>query len=93
MKQHRLELHVEVARETDGRWIADVVDLPGAMAYGQTEAEALARVKALALEIIADRLSHGEDPLTGCALGEQCPPDEYAASLSSVGFAPVEMVC
>jgi predicted RNase H-like HicB family nuclease len=51
---------IEVERETDGRWIAEVADLPGALAYGSTKSEAIARVKALALRVMADRLEHGE---------------------------------
>lgn len=89
-----LALRVEIDREDDGRWFADVVDLPGVMAYGATHAEALAKAKLLALEVITDRLSRNEDPLTGCKLGETCPPFEYAADLSGVEFLPVEMaVC
>jgi predicted RNase H-like HicB family nuclease len=53
-------LRIETERETDGRWIAEVPSLPGAMAYGASEAEAVDRVKALALRVIADRLEHGE---------------------------------
>lgn len=52
---------VEIEREDDGRWIADVVDLPGVMAYGQTREEAVERAKALSLRVLADRLEHGED--------------------------------
>jgi predicted RNase H-like HicB family nuclease len=51
---------IEIEREKDGRWIAEVPDLPGAMVYGQTRAQALAKVEAMALRIIADRLDHGE---------------------------------
>jgi len=51
---------VEVEQEKDGRWIAEVIDLPGVLAYGQTEEEAKARVQALALRVVADRLEHGE---------------------------------
>jgi predicted RNase H-like HicB family nuclease len=51
---------MEIDRESDGRWIAEIPDLPGAMVYGTTRDEALARVKALALRVIADRLEHGE---------------------------------
>ena len=58
---------VEVEREDDGRWIAEVPVLPGALAYGATREEAVARAEALALRILADRLEHGEDvpDLTG----------------------------
>jgi len=51
---------VEIEQEEDGRWIAEVVDLPGVLAYGQTPEEAKAKVQALALRVIADRLEHGE---------------------------------
>jgi len=51
---------VEIEQEEDGRWIAEVVDLPGALAYGKTPEEAKAKVQALALRVVADRLEHGE---------------------------------
>ena len=51
---------VELEQEQDGRWIAEVVELPGVMAYGSTPQEARARVQALALRVVADRLEHGE---------------------------------
>lgn len=54
---------VEVEREEDGRWIAEVPALPGVLAYGDSKAEAVAKVQALALRVLADRLEHGEaDP-------------------------------
>jgi len=55
-----MTLGVEIEREEDGRWIAEVPELPGVVAYGATEAEAKARVQALALRVVADRLEHGE---------------------------------
>lgn len=55
-----MELSIELERETDGRWIAEVPDLPGVMVYGATRREATAKVKALALRVLADRLEHGE---------------------------------
>jgi predicted RNase H-like HicB family nuclease len=59
-----MKLRVEFEQETDGRWIADVTDLPGVMAYGKTRQEALAAVEALALRVIADRIENGE-PIPG----------------------------
>ena len=59
-----MQLTVGVEREADGRWIA-AVDPIGALAYGQTREEAVRKAKAIALEVIADRLAHGESPLTG----------------------------
>jgi predicted RNase H-like HicB family nuclease len=55
-----LNLKVEVAREVDGRWIADIPALPGVTVYGRTRKQALAGAEALALRVIADRLEHGE---------------------------------
>lgn len=54
-------MNIEIERETDGRWIAEVPDLPGVMVYGQTREEAINKVEALALRVMADRLEHGED--------------------------------
>ncbi len=51
---------VEVEREADGRWIAEVVDLPGVLAYGQTREEAVRNAQALSLRVLAERLEHGE---------------------------------
>lgn len=51
---------VEVEQETDGRWIAEVVDLPGVLSYGADRREAIAHAQALALRVLADRLEHGE---------------------------------
>jgi predicted RNase H-like HicB family nuclease len=56
----RMVFRVVLEQEEDGRWLAEVNDLPGVMAYGATREEALARVKALVLRVVADRLEHGE---------------------------------
>ena len=53
-------MKIEVEREDDGRWIAEVPDLPGVMVYGATRQDAVAKAEALALRAIADRLDHGE---------------------------------
>lgn len=53
-------LTIELEQEQDGRWIADVVALPGVLVYGATSADALQRAKALALRVLADRIEHGE---------------------------------
>ena len=57
-------LRIEVEEETDGRFIAEVPDLPGVMAYGQSRNEAIVRVEALALRVLADRVEKGE-PVPG----------------------------
>lgn len=56
-----MRLKVELEQEEDGRWIAEIGDLPGVMAYGATPDEAKAKVQALALRVVADRLEHGEE--------------------------------
>ena len=55
-----MNLKIEVEREADGRWIAEVLELPGCLAYGKTQADAVAKAKAIALRVLADRLEHGE---------------------------------
>jgi predicted RNase H-like HicB family nuclease len=51
---------IEVEQEEDGRWLTEIPGLPGVLAYGQTREEAIVRVQALALRVLADRLEHGE---------------------------------
>jgi predicted RNase H-like HicB family nuclease len=54
-------MRVEVEREEDGRWVAEVPALPGALSYGISKAEAVAKVEALVLRVLADKIEHGED--------------------------------
>jgi predicted RNase H-like HicB family nuclease len=53
-------LTLEIEQEADGRFIAEVPDLPGVLAYGTTQEQAVARAQALALRVLADRLENGE---------------------------------
>lgn len=55
-----MKFTVEVEQEEDGRWIAEVIELPGTMTYGLTRDEATAKVQALALRVVADKLEHQE---------------------------------
>ena len=55
-----MKFKIDIAREDDGRWIAEILELPGAMVYGATPDEAKARAQALALRVVADRLELGE---------------------------------
>lgn len=55
-----MNLSIETEREGDGRWIAEVVELPGMLACGEGRDEAVQPARALALRFIADRLEHGE---------------------------------
>lgn len=68
-----MKLTVEIEREKDGRWIAEVLEIPGALAYGDTPDQAKARVQAIALRALADRLEHGE----------------AGANITSISFAAV----
>lgn len=51
---------IEVERDNDKRWIAEVTDLPGVMVYGATRKQAASKAQALALRVLADRIEHGE---------------------------------
>jgi len=55
-----MNLNIEIEQEEDGRWIAEVPDLPGVLAYGHTREETIARVKTLSLRVLADRMENGE---------------------------------
>jgi predicted RNase H-like HicB family nuclease len=55
-----MQLTVRLLRETDGRWIADVPELPGVTVYGSNREEATLKAKALALRVIAEEMEHGE---------------------------------
>jgi predicted RNase H-like HicB family nuclease len=52
---------VEVEIEDDGRWLAEIIEIPGVLTYGASRGEALANVQALALRVLADRIEHGEE--------------------------------
>ena len=53
-------LTIELDREEDGSWMAEVIDIPGALAYGSTSEQAKANAQAIALQVFADRFEHGE---------------------------------
>lgn len=55
-----MNLSIECEREDDGRWLAEVPELPGTLAYGVTAEEAMGKVEVLALRVLAERLEHGE---------------------------------
>ncbi|MFO1364493.1 MAG: type II toxin-antitoxin system HicB family antitoxin [Burkholderiales bacterium] len=55
-----MKYSIECEREEDGRWLAEVPELPGVMVYGSTAEEAQARAQVLALRVLAERLEHGE---------------------------------
>ncbi len=61
-------LSTKTSKEKDGRWIGEVPELPGVLAYGETKAAAVAAGRALALRVVADRVEHGELPTDPLAL-------------------------
>ena len=76
---------VEVEQEEDGRWLAEVLELPGVLAYGQSQDAAVSKVQALALRVVAERLEHGE-------AGPQFRSISFAAARAR-GRAPVPDGC
>ena len=62
-------IKIEVEQEEDGRWLTEVLELPGALAYGQGQEAAVSSVQTLALRVVAERLEHGETgPQLSCGL-------------------------
>jgi len=71
-------LSIELDREEDGRWIAEVMELPGVMSYGATREEAISNTEKLAIEVIADRIQHGELPASALSISFQVLSDQLA---------------
>ena len=59
-----MKVTIEYEQETDGRWLAEVLELPGVLAYGRTPEEAMSRVQALGLRVLAERLEQQEEQFT-----------------------------
>jgi len=62
VRGNEMTFTVEYEQEDDGRWLAEIPELLGVLAYGQSSDEAIAKAQALALRVLADRLDHGEGP-------------------------------
>jgi predicted RNase H-like HicB family nuclease len=73
-----VNLTIELDREEDGRWIAETLELPGEMCYGQTRDEAISNTERLAIEVIADRIAHGELPSSSLAVSFTIPDEQLA---------------
>jgi predicted RNase H-like HicB family nuclease len=73
-----VKLTIELDREEDGRWIAEAIELPGVMCYGQTRAEAISNAERLAIEVIADRIAHGELPSSALGVSFTIPDEQMA---------------
>ena len=54
-------MRIEIEREENGRWIAEIPELPGVMVYGETRKQTIAKAEALALRVMADRLENNEE--------------------------------
>jgi predicted RNase H-like HicB family nuclease len=58
--ERAVDFRIECEREEDGRWLAEISQLPGVLAYGATPDEAMGKAEILALRVLAERLEHGE---------------------------------
>ena len=74
-----MNLTIELDREDDGRWIAEALELPGVMSYGQTREEAISNAERLAIEVIADRITHGEMPSSALAVSFSIADEQLAS--------------
>ena len=74
-----VNLTIDLDREEDGRWIAEALELPGVMSYGKTRDEAISNAERLAIEVIADRIAHGELPSSALGIAFTIS-DEHLAS-------------
>jgi predicted RNase H-like HicB family nuclease len=73
-----VQLSIEIDREDDGRWIAEALELPGVMMYGATREEAISNTERLAIEVIADRIQHGELPASAFNVSFQVLSEQLA---------------
>jgi predicted RNase H-like HicB family nuclease len=73
-----VNLTIDLDREDDGRWIAEALELPGVMCYGQTRNEAISNVERLAIDVIADRIAHGELPSSALGVSFAIPDEQLA---------------
>lgn len=73
-----MNLSIELDREDDGRWIAEALELPGVMTYGDTREEAVSNAERLAIEVIADRIKHGELPSSALNVAFQVLSEQLA---------------
>jgi predicted RNase H-like HicB family nuclease len=73
-------LSIELDREDDGRWIAEILEIPGVMCYGTTREESIGNTERLAIEVIADRIAHGEMPASSLNLSFVVLDEQMARS-------------
>ena len=75
----KVKLTIDLDREEDGRWIAEALELPGVMCYGQTRDEAISNTERLAIEVIADRIAHRELPSSSLNVSFTVPDEQLAS--------------
>jgi predicted RNase H-like HicB family nuclease len=73
-----VKLTIDLDREEDGRWIAEALELPGVMTYGKTREEAISNAERLAIEVIADRITHGELPSSALSVSFTITDEQMA---------------
>jgi predicted RNase H-like HicB family nuclease len=73
-----VKLTIVLEREQDGRWIAEVVELPGVLCYGQTRESAIGDAQRLAIEVITDRIANGELPSSAHGVSFSIPDEQLA---------------
>jgi predicted RNase H-like HicB family nuclease len=73
-----VNLTIDLDREEDGRWIAEALELPGVMCLGQSRDEAISNAERLAIEVIADRIAHGELPSSALGVSFMLPAEQLA---------------
>ena len=73
-----VHLSIDIDREDDGRWIAEALELPGVMTYGQTREEAIGNTERLAIEVIADRIEHDGLPPSALNVSFQVLSEQLA---------------
>jgi predicted RNase H-like HicB family nuclease len=73
-----VNLTIGLDREEDGRWIAEALELPGVMSYGKTREEAISSAERLAIEVIADRITHGELPSSALSVSFTITDEQMA---------------
>ena len=74
----RVNLTIDLEREQGGRWIAEALELPGVMCYGQSRDEAISNTERLAIEVIADRIAYGELPSSALGVSFAIPDEQLA---------------
>jgi predicted RNase H-like HicB family nuclease len=73
-----VNLTIDLDREEDGRWIAEAPEIPGVVCYGETRDEAISNVERLVIEVIADRIAHGELPSSALSVSFRIPDKQLA---------------